>query len=94
MKIHHGVESLDGDNYNDMDNEQGIEGDNEQGKCIEQDYDMGSNGMGSDHSIEMVADQGDENGSKHGGAKEEFSDHDDDNIVDEKHIINDLEGFS
>ncbi|GJS04363.1 hypothetical protein Tco_0320871 [Tanacetum coccineum] len=55
------------------------------------DNDMGSDEMGSDHSIEMVADQGDENESEHGGAEEEFSDHDDDNIVDEEHIIDELE---
>nr|GEX27999.1 hypothetical protein [Tanacetum cinerariifolium] len=31
-----------------------------------------------------------EMGSEHGGAEEEFSDHDDDNIVDEEHIIDEL----
>ncbi|GJR48066.1 hypothetical protein Tco_1316169 [Tanacetum coccineum] len=115
------VESLDGDNDNDWDddmgskgdnkegiegdNQQGIEGDNEMGSegdndmgndegsdgDNEIDNDMGSDEIGSYHSIEMVADQGDDMGSEHGGAEEEFSDHDDDNIVDEEHIIDELE---
>ncbi|GJS46048.1 hypothetical protein Tco_0596169 [Tanacetum coccineum] len=85
----------------DGDNEQGIdygnEGDNEIGSDKDYDRDneinndMGSDEMGNDHSIEMVADQGDEMGSEHGGVEEEFSDHADDNIVDEEHIIDELE---
>ncbi|GJT51519.1 mutator type transposase [Tanacetum coccineum] len=101
------VESLDGDNEQGIegDSQQGIEvdieGDNEMGSegddegsdgDNEIDRDQGSDEIGSYHSIEMVADQGsDEMGSEHGGDEEEFSDHDDDNIVDEEHIIDELE---
>nr|GEV81069.1 hypothetical protein [Tanacetum cinerariifolium] len=70
---------------NDIGNNEGLDGDNEI------DNDMCSDEIGSYHSIEMVADQGDDMGSEHGGAEEEFSDHDDDNIVDAEHIIDELE---
>nr|GEV36150.1 hypothetical protein [Tanacetum cinerariifolium] len=98
-------QGIEGDNEmgNVGDNEQcidyGNEGDNEMGSDEGSDGDndidneMGSDEMGSDHSIEMVVDQGDEKGSEYDGAEEEFSDHDDDNIVDEEHIINELEVY-
>lgn len=39
----------------------------------------------------MVADKGDELVNEHGGDEEEFSQHEEDNIVDEEHIIDELE---
>nr|GEY92025.1 hypothetical protein [Tanacetum cinerariifolium] len=98
-------QGIEGDNDmgNVRDNEQGInygnEGDNEMGSDEgsdgdnEIDNEMCSDEMGSDHSIEMVVDQGDEKGSEYGGVEEEFNDHDDDNIVDEEHIIDELEVY-
>nr|GEV77066.1 O-fucosyltransferase family protein [Tanacetum cinerariifolium] len=84
-------QGIEGDNEmgsegdNDMGNDEGFDGDNEI------DNDMVSDEIGSYHSIEIVADQGDDMGSEHGGDEEEFRYHDDDNIVDEEHIIDELE---
>nr|GEX54873.1 uncharacterized mitochondrial protein AtMg00810-like [Tanacetum cinerariifolium] len=85
---HKGIEGnneIDNEGDNDMGNDESSDGDNEI------DTDMSCDEIRSYHSIEMVADMGDAIESEHSGAEEELSDHDDDNIVDEEHIIDELE---
>nr|GFA22721.1 transposase, mutator type [Tanacetum cinerariifolium] len=80
-----GNNEIDNEGDNDMGNDESFDGDNEI------DTDMSCDEIRSYHSIEMVVDLGDDIVSEHSGAEEELSDHDDDNIVDKEHIIDELE---